>query len=104
MLPTFWVLFHGEAETAVTVHLMNEALDDGPIVLQEAVPIRAGETQAGLMGRCKRIGGRLLAQAIDLFELGEAQTRPNPRAEATYHSFPTAEEAREFHARGGRWM
>ena len=104
MLPSFWVLYHREPQTAVTVHFMNEQLDDGPIILQEPVPIPDGETQANLMRRCKVVGGRLLAQAIDLFEADAVQARPNPREEATYYSFPTAEEARRFRARGGRWM
>lgn len=104
MLPTFWVLYEHEEETAVTVHFMNEELDDGPIILQEAVPIRKHETQASLMRRCKVIGGRLLSRAIDLFETDAVQTMPNPREEATYHSFPTAEQARRFRAEGGRWL
>lgn len=104
MLPTFWVLYHGESETAVTVHYMAEELDDGPIILQEVVPIGPDETQASLMRRCKVVGGRLLAQVIDLLETGEVQARPNPREQATYFSFPTADEARAFRERGGRWM
>ena len=85
MLPTFWVLYEREPETAVTVHYMNEKLDDGPIILQESVPIREGETQRSLMRRCKIVGARLLSQTIDLVEMGEVRTRPNPREEATYH-------------------
>ncbi|MFO8081419.1 MAG: formyltransferase family protein [Armatimonadota bacterium] len=103
MLPTFWVLYKHETETAVTVHFMNERLDDGPIILQEAVPIPSGETQGNLMRRCKIVGARLLSQAIDLLESGEVHTRANPRDEATYYSFPTPEQAREFRASGGRW-
>lgn len=103
-LPTFWVLYNGEAETAVTVHYMNARVDDGPILLQEPVEIGARETQAGLIRRCKRIGGRLLADAIGLFEAGDPPTQPNPRGAATHFSFPTAEEAREFRRRGGRWL
>lgn len=104
MLPTFWVLYEQEPETAVTVHFMNERLDDGPIILQEAVPIPAGETQANLMRRCKVVGGRLLSRTIDLLETGEVQTQANPWQEATYYSFPTSEQARKFREAGGRWM
>ena len=104
MLPTFWALYNHESETGVTVHFMNEALDDGPIILQEAVPIAPRETQATLMRRCKQVGGRLLAQAIDLFEAGEVPALPNPREEATYFSFPTLEDSRRFRADGGRWL
>jgi methionyl-tRNA formyltransferase len=104
MLPTFWVLYEEEPETAVTVHYMNEKLDDGPIILQEAVPIPEGETQANLMRRCKIVGARLLSQTIELLEIDEVHPRANPREEATYYSFPTPQQAREFRARGGRWM
>ena len=104
MLPTFWVLYEHEPETAVTVHYMNEELDDGPIILQEAVPIPPSETQANLMRRCKLVGAGLLSQAIDLLEMDEVQTRANPRDEATYYSFPTPEQARDFRRSGGRWM
>jgi methionyl-tRNA formyltransferase len=104
MLPTFWVLYERERETAVTVHFMNERLDDGPIILQETVAIPAGETQANLMRRCKIVGAHLLGQTIDLLEMGEVRTWPNPREEATYYSFPTPEQAREFRAAGGRWL
>ncbi|MFW6438122.1 MAG: methionyl-tRNA formyltransferase [Armatimonadota bacterium] len=104
MLPTFWVLYEREAETAVTVHFMNEMLDDGPIILQEPVPILPGETQANLMRRCKIVGAHLLSQAIDLLEMGEVRTRANPSEKATYHSFPTPAQAREFRAAGGKWL
>lgn len=104
MLPTFWVLYEREAETAVTVHYMNEELDDGPIILQETVPIREDETQASLMRRCKIVGARLLSQTIDLIEMDQVQPEPNPSEEATYYSFPSPQQAREFRAFGGRWM
>ena len=103
-LPTFWALFNHEPETAVTVHFMNERLDDGPIILQEPVSIAQDETQASLMRRCKRIGGRLLAEAMDLLQAGDVMTLPNPAEQATYYSFPTAAQAREFRREGGRWL
>jgi len=103
-LPTFWVLFNHEPQTAVTVHFMNERLDDGAIILQERVPIGDDETQANLMRRCKRVGGRLLAEALELLEAGDVTTLPNPAEQATYYSFPTAAEARKFRREGGRWL
>ena len=103
-LPTFWALFNREPTTAVTVHFMNKGIDDGLIILQAEVPIPQDETQARLMRRCKRIGGRLLAEAIDLLEQGEVETLPNPAEDATYYSFPTPDEARKFRKEGGRWL
>lgn len=103
-LPTFWTLYHGEREAAVTVHYMNAKVDDGPILLQESTPIEPGESQASLMIRCKQIGGRMLAGTLNLLDRGAAPGRPNPREEATYFSFPTREQAREFRRRGGKWL
>ena len=41
-------LAHGVAVTGVTVHLVDETLDGGPIVAQEAVPILPGDDEATL--------------------------------------------------------
>lgn len=103
-LPTFWTLYYGETDAAVTVHYMNAKVDDGPILLQETTPIEPGESQGALMIRCKQIGGRLLARALDMLDQGEAPGLPNPRDEATYFSFPTRDEGREFRRRGGKWL
>lgn len=103
-LPTFWALYDGQAEAAVTVHYMNAKVDDGPILLQETTPIAPGESQASLMIRCKQIGGRLLAEALDMLAARDAPELLNPRHEATYFSFPTREQAREFRRRGGKWL
>ena len=43
-------LAHGVAVTGVTVHLVDETLDGGPIVAQEAVPILPGDDEASLAG------------------------------------------------------
>lgn len=40
--PYFWTLFHGDAETGVTVHRITEAYDEGPVLLQRRVPVPDG--------------------------------------------------------------
>ncbi|MBI1992149.1 MAG: phosphoribosylglycinamide formyltransferase [Candidatus Omnitrophica bacterium] len=56
----------GVKVTGVTVHLVDEAMDHGPIVLQEALAIRPGETATSLLARLHTIEHRLYAQAIRL--------------------------------------
>ncbi len=36
---TRWSIYHGEPQSGFTFHLMNEMIDDGHILMQEAVPI-----------------------------------------------------------------
>lgn len=47
------VLEAKEAETGITVHLLNERFDEGPIVAQTTVIIEAGDTAESLAERVK---------------------------------------------------
>src|SRR5207245_11668963 len=44
--PIQHALLAGDAETGITIMQMEEGLDTGPILLQQAVPIAAGATAA----------------------------------------------------------
>ena len=57
-------LRHGVKVTGVTVHLVDEKVDHGPILLQAAVPIREGDTEERLLARVHRVEHRLYPQAI----------------------------------------
>lgn len=100
-LPSFWVLARGEEETGVTVHYMNEKLDDGPIIVQKTVPIRPDDTLHSLVLRSKvQYGASALAEAVRRIQAGTVETHDNPASEATYFSFPDAEAIRDFRRRG----
>ena len=57
-------LAHGARVTGCTVHLVDATLDGGPIVLQEAIPIVAGDDEASLHERIKALEHRLLPRAV----------------------------------------
>ena len=57
-------LAHGVKTTGVTVHLVDETLDGGPIVLQEAVGVTPTDDEDTLLARLHVVEQRLLAQAI----------------------------------------
>ena len=64
------VLAYGARWTGVTVHLVDEEYDTGPIVLQEPVPVLADDTPETLAERVLRIEHRLYPQALRLFAEG----------------------------------
>jgi methionyl-tRNA formyltransferase len=103
-LPSFWVLANGETQTGATVHFMNEDLDDGPILLQEAVAIDPTDTQDTLIQKTKNTGARLIVEAIDRLEKGAPKTQPNDRSQATYFSFPTREDGQRLRQQGRRFL
>ena len=54
----------GVRTTGVTVHIVDEHLDGGPILLQEPVAVLAGDDEASLLARVHAVEHRLLAQAV----------------------------------------
>jgi phosphoribosylaminoimidazolecarboxamide formyltransferase / IMP cyclohydrolase len=70
-------LEHGAKVTGATVHLVDETLDGGPIVAQEAVSILPGDDVATLHERIKAVEHRLLPRAVALFLAEAIETRPD---------------------------
>jgi phosphoribosylglycinamide formyltransferase 1 len=60
-------LEYGAKVTGVTVHFVDEGLDTGPIILQEAIAIREGDTEETLYPRIHEIEYRLYPEAIGYF-------------------------------------
>jgi len=57
-------LAYGAKVTGVTIHFVDEHLDHGPIIAQEALEVLAGEGEAGLHSRIQEIEHRLLPQVV----------------------------------------
>jgi methionyl-tRNA formyltransferase len=101
--PVFWTFRRGDEETGITVHLMDEDFDSGPILLQErmAVPegIRLPDFERDLAER----GGRLLVNAIDGLIAGEVGPTQQDDRLATTAPAPTAEDYVVPTDRPARW-
>lgn len=61
-------LAYGVKVTGVTVHFVDEGLDSGPIILQEAVEVRPDDTEDTLSERIHAIEHRLLPKAVSLID------------------------------------
>jgi len=70
-------LAYGVKVTGVTVHFVDEGLDTGPIIVQEAVPVLPGDTVETLHQRIHEVEYRLYPQAIQYF--GEGRLRVEGR-------------------------
>ncbi len=56
--------------TGVTVHIAEEAVDGGPPILQEAVPVLKGDTVDTLAERIHAVEHRLLTHCVTLYSKG----------------------------------
>ncbi|MDJ0849267.1 MAG: phosphoribosylglycinamide formyltransferase [Myxococcota bacterium] len=61
------VLESGVKVTGATVHFVDAEYDRGPIILQEAVPVRDGDTADSLAERVQAAERRLVPEAVRLF-------------------------------------
>jgi len=73
-------LEHGVKVTGVTVHFVDEGVDSGPIVLQQAVPVPADRDRGALAEAIHATEHELLPEAIRLIATGKVAIDPqNPR-------------------------
>ena len=73
-------LEHGVKVTGVTVHFVDEGVDSGPIVLQEALELPYPRDIGQIEERIHQIEHRLLPRAVRLIAAGSVRVDPdNPR-------------------------
>jgi len=56
----------GVSETGCTVHYVDEGMDTGPVILQEAVPVLSDDTAESLHARIQVVEHRLYPEAVKL--------------------------------------
>lgn len=102
LMPTFWVLKNREKRTAVSVFFVDEGIDSGPIIVQEAVDI-GDRSQEELIRDTKRIGMDAIIKAINLIDRGDYALIENDATRKTYYPFPTRKDVLEFVEAGQRF-
>ena len=83
--PLFWTFKRGDTTTGVTVHLMDESLDTGPVLLQEQVEVPDGISERALEEQLAARGARLLAQALVGLAFGGLRPVDQDSSQATYY-------------------
>jgi formyltetrahydrofolate-dependent phosphoribosylglycinamide formyltransferase len=71
------VLEAGVKVSGATVHFADDHYDQGPIILQESVPVREDDTPESLAERVQAAERRLVPQAIRLFAEGRLSVKGN---------------------------
>lgn len=74
----------GDAETGVTIMLMDEGMDTGPILAQTTTPIRPIDTTASLSKRLARLGADTLIDMVPRWLAGTIVPRRQEESQASY--------------------
>jgi methionyl-tRNA formyltransferase len=104
LMPSFWVLKNGEARTGVSVFLVDEGIDSGPILVQTPVEITPGMSQEQLIRLTKQLGMDAIRQSIEKIHSGHYELLPNDATQMTYFSFPTRADVLAFRAASKRFF
>jgi methionyl-tRNA formyltransferase len=73
----------GDAQTGVSLMLMGEGLDTGPIVAREAFPLVGSETAPQLEAALARVAAAMLVALLPAWLAGERTATPQPEEGAT---------------------
>ncbi|MFD9998528.1 methionyl-tRNA formyltransferase [[Kitasatospora] papulosa] len=92
--PLIWALINGESEVGVTAHMMNDELDAGDIVRQEAVAVGPTDTATDLFHKTVDLIGPVTIGALDLIASGQTEFTRQDRSQATFFHKRAAEDIR----------
>ncbi len=82
--PVAAAILAGEDETGVTIMLMDEGMDTGPILSQAACAISPQDTRGSLSARLAQLGADLLMDTLPRWLAGEIEPQPQHHSQATY--------------------
>ncbi|MBS1049290.1 methionyl-tRNA formyltransferase [Gluconobacter japonicus] len=80
----------GDSQSGVSIMQMDEGLDTGAVLLEEATPISASDTASTLHDRLAEIGGRLIVRALQ----EQPVAAPQPEEGVTYAHMLKREDGR----------
>ncbi|HZI22971.1 MAG TPA: methionyl-tRNA formyltransferase [Gemmatimonadales bacterium] len=92
--PVEWAILNGLPKTGVTIMLMDQGLDSGPILHQLPHHIDPDVTGGELSEHLAEMGAQALVEALALLETDGLKPRPQDHARATYAPKLTREAAR----------
>ncbi len=82
--PIAAAILAGEEQTGVTLMLMDEGMDTGPILAQAGCPIEPQDTTGSLSVRLAHLGAELLLETLPRWLGGQIVPQPQDHGRATY--------------------
>ncbi len=82
--PVAAAILVGDEFTGVTIMLLDEGMDSGPILARGQIPIADSDTTASLGEKLAIVGAGLLGEVLVGWARGELKPRPQDEAKASY--------------------
>jgi methionyl-tRNA formyltransferase len=92
--PVQWAIYHGEAETGVSIMRMEAGLDTGPVLLTRTLPIGPDDDAPAVTARLADLGAGALVEALRRLDAGGIAPQRQDDAAATLAPPLEKEQAR----------
>lgn len=103
-VPLFWALLNDEQQTGISVHEIDEELDNGPILIQKKVDIGPDDSLHSLYLKTIKEGPRILLEAVGKIDRDDRQRIANDRTLASRFDFPTKDQVQAFRKKGKKFF
>ncbi len=77
-------ILNGDKETGITIMKMDAGLDTGPIIHKESIEIEEHDTAGSLYGKLSKLGGKIIAPAIEGYIEGGIVPEPQDDSQSSY--------------------
>lgn len=92
--PVTTAILAGDAVAGVTIMLLDEGMDTGPILAQKEAPVLPEDTTGSLTARLAKLGTTLLLETIPQWVEGKIGPVPQDESKATYSKTLQKEDGR----------
>jgi methionyl-tRNA formyltransferase len=102
--PLFWAMLHKEKTVAISIHFMNEKVDDGEIIGQTEIPIESTDSLHSLYLKVINEGPISLNEVVKRIREDRVVGIENDEHLSTYYGFPSYEDGKAFRRDGLRFL
>ncbi|MEA3442435.1 MAG: methionyl-tRNA formyltransferase [Chloroflexota bacterium] len=92
--PIAHTILCGDRTAGVTIMLVNEKVDSGPILARRAEDVSSEDTTGTLTSRLAIVGAELLEETLPQWIEGKIKPQPQDESQATYSKLIRSEEAK----------
>ena len=82
--PISEAILQGDAESGVTIMLIDAGVDTGPMLLKRSIPLAADETTGSLTTKLATLGAQALLEALPLWVAGAITPQPQDEQKASH--------------------
>ena len=90
--PVAAAILAGDEFSGISIMLMDEGLDTGPVLARASIPISVRDTTGSLTLKLSQVAARLLQEVLVHWQRGEITPQPQNEDEATYCGSISKEE------------